>query len=505
MNNAERRRYRIIAAALLALGCAARLIALAALPAGLNQDEASALYDAWAILNYGVDRNMNRLPVLLVSWGSGQNALLSYLALPFIALLGPTVWALRLPMALSGCLTLWLFYKTALRARGGRFALAALLFLALCPWHVMAVRWGLESNLLPAMLMGGVYCAALSEERPWALAGAGAFFGLALYAYGTAFFVLPPLLLFCVWRLRKSLRPLPFLAGLGIFLALALPIALCQLRNMLGLPAAEFLGFTLPELTATRQSATSVFGTGLAGLWDNVKSLVRLLITQSDGLVWNSAEIGGLYYIFGLPLAAWGLVRSLRTRERGAAEGIMLAWLFSALAASALITVNVNRVNFLWLPLIYFAGLGLHALAEALGRLSPIAPAALAVCFAAFLTGYWHTLGGDGNVNFFPGLGEAIEYAGARSPESAYITDRVNSPYIYTLLYTETPPAEFAATVEYTNPDGAFRNVEGFGKWRFGPAEDASGELAIVHVSEIQNRETEAVFGQFAVIIPESK
>ena len=102
MNNAERRRYRIIAAAVLALGCAARLIALASLPAGLNQDEASALYDAWAILNYGVDRNMNRLPVLLVSWGSGQNALLSYLALPFIALLGPTVWALRLPMALSG-------------------------------------------------------------------------------------------------------------------------------------------------------------------------------------------------------------------------------------------------------------------------------------------------------------------------------------------------------------------------------------------------------------------
>ena len=67
---------------------------------------------------------------------------------------------------------------------------------------------------------------------------------------------------------------------------------------MLGLPAAEFLGFTLPELTATRQSATSVFGTGLAGLWDNIKSLARLLITQSDGLVWNSAEIGGLYYIF---------------------------------------------------------------------------------------------------------------------------------------------------------------------------------------------------------------
>lgn len=505
LRNLSRRTEAACAAALFALGFALRLAALAALPAGLNQDEASALYDAWAILNYGVDRNMNALPVLLVSWGSGQNALLSYLAMPFIALLGPTVWALRLPMALSGCLTLALFWALARRARGPVFALWALGFLALCPWHVMAVRWGLESNLLPAMLMGGVYFAALSEKRPWALLGAGVFFGLAPYAYGTAFFILPPLLLFCVWRLRKSLRPLPFLAGLGIFLALVLPIALCQLRNALGLPAAGFLGFTLPELTATRQSATSVFGTGLAGLWDNIRALARLLITQSDGLPWNSAPRGGILYALGLPLALWGLVRSLRTKGRGAAEGIMLAWLFSALACSALIAVNINRVNFLWLPLAYFAALGLDALGALAGRLWPALPAALLACFAAFFTSYCLSLGGAGNVNFFPGLGEAIEYVSAREPESAYITDWVNSPYIFALLYTETPPEEFAATVEYTNPDGAFRNVEGFANWRFGPAEEAEGGLAIVHVSEIQNREVEAVFGGYAVIIPESK
>ncbi len=116
LRNLSRRTEAVCAAAIFALGFALRLAALAALPAGLNQDEASALYDAWAILNYGVDRNMNALPVLLVSWGSGQNALLSYLAMPFIALLGPTVLALRLPVALSGCLTLVFFRALARRA-----------------------------------------------------------------------------------------------------------------------------------------------------------------------------------------------------------------------------------------------------------------------------------------------------------------------------------------------------------------------------------------------------
>lgn len=277
---------------LLALGFAIRLAALGVLPAGFNQDEASAGYDAWAILNYGIDRNGNALPVLLKSWGSGQNALLSYLAMPFIALFGLSEVTLRLPMALSGCASLVFMWLLARRARGARFGLCALLFLALCPWHVMASRWALESNLLPAALLAAIYFASLSEERPWALLGSGVCFGLALYAYGTAFFLLPPLLLYCVWRLRRTLKPAPFLVSFAVFIALALPITLCQLRNMLGLPGTHFLGFTLPELTSTRQSATSVFGSGLSGVRDNFLNLVRLLVTQSDGLPWNSG--GGL-------------------------------------------------------------------------------------------------------------------------------------------------------------------------------------------------------------------
>ena len=489
-----------LAAAILAAGFALRLIGLAALPAGLNQDEASALYDAWAILNYGVDRNMNRLPVLLVSWGSGQNALLSYLALPFIALLGPDVWALRLPMALSGCASLYIMWRLAGRARGARFGLWALLFLALCPWHVMASRWGLESNLLPACLLAGAYFAARSEQRPWALLGAGVSFGLSLYAYGTAFFILPPLLLFCLWRLRRTLRAAPFFCALGIFLALALPIALCQLRNALGLEGASLLGFTLPELTETRQSATSVFGTGLAGLRDNLADLLRLLALQTDGLPWNSLGRFGLFYVFGVPLAVWGAARSLRAKERAAGESVMLAWLFISLACACLISVNVNRVNFLWLPLAYFAALGLDALAGVMGRARPAPAAALLICFAAFFTRYSSELGGEGNVNFFPGLCEAIEYVDAQSPESAYITsDWVNSPYIFALLCTETPPADFTATVEYTNADAAFRNVEGFGYWRFGPAEEAAGEYIILSVYELEGREVLASFGNYVV------
>ena len=136
----EERTERILALLLLALGAVLRLAALGALPFGLNQDEASAGYEAFALLRSGIDRCGKSWPVLFVSWGSGQNVLMSYLAMPFIALLGLNEWTLRLPNAISGCLTLLVFWRLARRAGGRRVGLLALFVLAANPWHIMINR-----------------------------------------------------------------------------------------------------------------------------------------------------------------------------------------------------------------------------------------------------------------------------------------------------------------------------------------------------------------------------
>lgn len=487
-------------AVLLTLGFAVRLLGLGALPFGLNQDEASAGYDAWAILRYGMDRCGSRLPVLLEAWGSGQNALYSYLAMPFLALFGLTEASFRLVAALSGCAALVLFHRLARLARGPRFALCALFFLAVNPWHIMASRWALESNLLPTFLLAGVFFTARAREKPWSLLPAAVFFGLSLYAYGTAFFFLPPFLVFAVVWLRRRLRPASFAVSLGVFLLLAFPITLCQLRNALGLPAAALLGFTLPALTDTRQAATSVLGGGdLSAAWENFMSFLRILVLQTDGLAYNSGSPGGIFYFFGLPLAALGLFLSVRTRKAAPGEAPVLAALGCGLLAAFLIDGNINRLNMLWLPLIYFAALGLDLVLCKLGRWGAVPAAAILVCFGLFFSGYVRDFGGDGEANYFPGLGEAIDYVEAQEPDSVFITDYVNQPYIFVLFYTETPPQEFLDTVRYRNPDGAFRWVDSFGSYRFGDAEKAQGDYLILHWSEAGGREVEAVFGQYVV------
>ena len=48
---------------LLALGVFARVYRFGSAPPGLNQDEAFAAYDAWALLHFGTDSSLHPWPV----------------------------------------------------------------------------------------------------------------------------------------------------------------------------------------------------------------------------------------------------------------------------------------------------------------------------------------------------------------------------------------------------------------------------------------------------------
>ena len=74
-----------VVAGLLLLGILIRVIRFGQFPVGLNQDEASIGYDAFATMYYGMDRNGYYLPMYPMSWGDGQNALYMYLSMPFIS------------------------------------------------------------------------------------------------------------------------------------------------------------------------------------------------------------------------------------------------------------------------------------------------------------------------------------------------------------------------------------------------------------------------------------
>ncbi|MFF2482716.1 ArnT family glycosyltransferase [Paenibacillus sp. NPDC058071] len=481
----QRVREQPLVAVLFVLGILFRVVAIASLPPGLNQDEASVGYDAYSILHYGIDRNGSFLPIHLIAWGSGQNALYAYLSMPFIFIFGLNEFSVRIVSALAGAVTMFLFYAIAKRfVKDPRAAALAAFVIVICPWHLMMSRWALESNLFPTVVLAAVYFAIKALDNPKRLAVFTVLMAVSLYAYGTAYFF-APLFTFAVYTVFAAKKAasvrLILLNGAG-FAILALPILLFLIINRYSLNAIEAIA-TIPKLTVPRvEQASSVFQSGfLSGAFDNMKRVLDILVTQNDGLPWNALPAFGYMYPIAVPLILLGLITTIATmaRKTDGVSLIIMLWLAVALAMGfAVSDANINRINIVFYPLLLLVVAGLAWLFRKEKWAGRAAIAVLTVFFAAFANTYVRTYPEQIGPLFFESFGEAIRYASDATDGNVYITDRVNMPYIYVLFYEKGNPHRFIQTVQYRNPGGAFQVVDAFDRYRFGYPEIREGEKA---------------------------
>lgn len=466
MNMTKREKW--ILATLFALGLFARAWRFGAIPCGLNQDEAFAAYESWALLHYGVDSSLHSWPVYLTAWGSGMNALESYLMLPFLAIFGVHTWVIRLPQLLVALASIHAAWRLGRRLGDERTGLCFALAIALCPWHILLSRWGLESNLAPGFLLFGLCCFLRGLEDGRFLPLSALFYGLALYAYSAIWPAMPVLLGLMLLAARPKADRYLLLAGL-ILAVLALPL-LAFLAVNYGLIGEFSIGpFSVPLLVELRGDELT-----LSGLRQNARNLFAMLLRGSDGLIWNSPPGFGLLYPIGLPLSLIGLgtllvrlVRALRDRRFDPAVPLLLQ-LLAGLALGLLIAVNANRANLLLLSLTLCAGLGLDTLSR-LPRAWGKAAAGL-VCavwlaffglFARYLfTEYNDALRGEFTWGVEEALGEALSHEG-----TVYITKAVHYPKL--LLLAEIPPRDFAESVEYERWPARYLSARSFLRYRF--------------------------------------
>jgi hypothetical protein len=322
----------LVIAGILLVGIFERAWEFGSLPPGLNPDEASSGVDAFSLYRFGVDRNAVSFPVHFISWGGGQNALYGYQLIPFIALGGLNPITVRLPMLITGILSLPLVYYVAKRTMGEKAALFALFLIAISPWHIVLSRWGLESNLLPfVFLIAYIGLLKSGLGNRWFIISS-LFFGVSLYAYGTAY-VAAPFMLACGtlillrWK-RVSRKDL--ILGLASFVLVGLPIALFVLVNSMELESIHLRFITIPRMPGTPryETVSLIFGGNYQALANNLKSLLTLFWRQSDGLIWNTVEPYGYLYKFTFPVAVIGLLRLVKEHRvaHTVERTLLLAW-----------------------------------------------------------------------------------------------------------------------------------------------------------------------------------
>ncbi|MBU0702318.1 MAG: glycosyltransferase family 39 protein [Chloroflexi bacterium] len=288
-------------------------------------DEATWARSALAIVHEG------RFPALgmVSSLGPYHPPLMSYiLALPFALSRDPRLaagWIALLGVAAVG-LTWWVG-RTYFGRRVG--LLAALLFAA-CPWAVIHSRkiWT-QSRAALTLLFIAAALALVTRRKHWALTGALAALGLLISIHlGGLAFVFVLLLLALLFR--RSIRPLPLLAGLALLALILSPYLLYEVRhdwpNLRGLTNLAGQEATL-DLQAPRMAAMIVGGYHLQDLAgerfsDFLASIpnLRWLDQVEMALLW--VGLAWLVYRVGREL----LTNRGRLSPDGAARLVLLCW-----------------------------------------------------------------------------------------------------------------------------------------------------------------------------------
>jgi hypothetical protein len=466
--------YPLLVTLAFLIGVGLRVWEFGTLPKGLEQDEASIAVEANSLYHYGIDRNGISFPVHFIAWGSGQNALYGYLLLPLVPF-GLTTFTIRLPMLISGILTLLIVFAIARKIFSPSIALLSLFLMAISPWHISISRWALESNIFPFMFSLSFLCLMHIDRNAFWFPISMALFGLSMYAYGTAYFVIPLFLLaasvFILWKKMLSWKML--LSGLGVYFAVALPIFLFILINAFQLPEIRIGAVTIPRVISDPRiiEMTGFLSGGKKWYYYDLLTTAKILFLHTDGIPNNFIPPFG--YLFPgailFSLIGAGLAADKFFKEKLFGFWAFGVWLTLAFLLSMTIPPAVHRINIIFIPLILCAAVAMDWILRD-KRILLLPAAAGLIAYAVLFwreylsPEYQDEVGWEFNAGMVPAVQSVMEYPDA----PVCITNEMNFPYVYVQLVDQRNPEEYLATIRYLDPVAKYRVVEKMGRYSFG-------------------------------------
>ena len=456
---------------LMAFGILVRIICFVIVPGGLNQDEAYSGYEAYSIVNYGVDSWGYSFPVYLKTWGSGMNALQSYLAIPFIKIFGLSVFTIRLPMLIVSCFSLYAFYLLLKELFNENVGLVGLAFLCICPWHIMISRWALESNLAPSFLLIGLlfFVKVLNNNKYFMLSAL--FYGLSLYAYAITWIVVPLTLLgLCIYALinKKIVSIKHCLISCLVLMIFASPLIMFLLVNKGIINEITTRFISIPKLTLMRESEISLLNLLSLEQWRNI---FMILFVQSDGLLWNSVPGSGVFYYISLPFLFYGvfvifkrMIGKLKNKEFGNEFILFYLLMVSVLCAGCIKNPNINKINNIWLILIMYIVLGICEFVGKYKKYRFDVALLYVLFFLIFYVNYLASYNEEIKVNFNYDAKDVIEHVEKFGNRKIYIE---GIRYSQVLFYSQLSPNDFKKSVVYEYDNSRWIPVKSFANYYF--------------------------------------
>lgn len=444
-----------------------RLIDLGVLPNGFHQDEAFVVLNAYDLYCEGRDSGGHLWPVYMSSWGDGQSAMYIWLLLPLMWITKGSIslWVVRIPQMIVSVLSVAAVYGIVKRlGNSSNKGLLAAGMLAICPWHYMMARWGLDANMAPGFIIFALYFFVLGLEKDKYLLLSAFFYALTLYCYAVTWPIVPFIILCEIvygFMAKKLKFNLTLVLSAVILVVTAMPVFLYFLVNQgyideINLPFMSIYRsyhFRSDELTLS-----------VNNIIINLKTFARLLIFNDTGDPWSTIKPFGLFYIPGLIFMVIGaafwvinLVIKLRKKAQIDAEIILGIQLVGGLLVAAFVRPRFHQTNIIYIPLVILEAYGIWNTIEIVVKLSRDAGKkvgivvwsttilAYAVMFVLFLANYFGPYRKLVNAYFCEDAQECVEYAVGVCEENDIhmITAEKGMQWPRLLLFTKTTPGEY--------------------------------------------------------------
>ncbi len=481
-------------------------------PPSPDWDEVALGYDAYSIIHTGRDEFGKFLPVVLRSFDDYKPALYAYLSIPTVFIFGLTVFAVRLPSAIFGIISvIAVFYL--IRELFERYkykdylALVTSFLLAISPWSLQFSRVGFEANVGDAMNILMALLFIKGFKKPWVLLISAIFAGLNIYVYQSEKVFTPLLVLALAMIYRKQLFSLSkkyLVLAIVIGLIVVTPMVIYIISNkeaLLRVTGTSVFSSQTPllkdDIAKLNQDSTS--GDKLGLVLDNrrfiyAKTIIEGYITHFDpNWLFVTGDISrhhapnmGLIYLFEIPfilLGIYGLVFSDFDKKT---KYIIFSWLLLAPIPASVTTGvphAVRTLNFLptWQ---IFSAIGIILAAQ---KISSIKYQALsikinylifALCilffifnFSYYLDQYFVQLNYYTSQDWQYGYKQAVNYV--KQVQGRYkqivVSDQnpLNKSYMFFLFYLKYPPQDYQSIGEQSS--GGFASHHHFGRYVFRP------------------------------------
>jgi len=496
----------IVLALIVLVGMFLRFYQLRTNPPSLDWDEASIGYNAYSISKTGADEYGNKFPLSIRSFDDYKPALYTYLDVIPVYLFGLNEFAVRLPAAIFGFLTILVVYFLTKevflgweRKKQVFISLLAAFFFAVSPWHLQFSRAAFEGQIGLFFLIAGLLFFFKALRNGNFLYLSSILFLLSLYSYHSFRLLIPLLLLALLiifWKTIFALKKHAIIS-LVILILFSLPIWNSFIRTNAGTGSRLSMVTIFSDPSVIESSIKELEydknnNNYLGMLIHNRRVVYSLaavkgyldhfnpdfLFIHGDGGVQHHAVGMGMLYIWDIPFILAGIYYLLRMFNRFILI-IFISFLLSPIPA-AITTGTPHPVRAIGMVFGFhiFVAAGVVFFWEKIMLLKKLfariaITAIVLICFAFNMVYYFHQYYVHTPIEYGYfwqyGYKEAINYAKENEVKfkNIVMTYEYDQPYVYYLFYNKIDPLWYQKNWNYNGNGTVDRFKRVIGKYIF--------------------------------------